>query len=110
MAKSDALTTDLAVRTFCDDVRKASGQEYKHLAVAAHELRAALAPYGRVRAWIVAAHLSLAANAAKSASAHAVATYFSFLKHFEPELTAAKTKKSGTSTTGGDGGSFRFGA
>src|ERR1051326_6159201 len=109
MAKSDALTRDLSVRTYCDSVRQASGQEYKHLAVAAHELRAALAPYGRVRAWIVAAHLSLAAHAAKSASAHAVATYFSFLKLFEPELTAAKTKKS-RKPKPGDSGPFRFGS
>jgi hypothetical protein len=107
MAKSDVLSTDLAVRTFCDEVRNLSGQEYKHLAVAAQELRAALAPYGRVRAWIVAAHFALAANAAKAASAHAVATYMSFLKHFEPEITAAKTKKSDKSKAG-DG--FRFGA
>lgn len=106
MAKSDALVTDLAVRTFCDEVRKASGQEFKHLAVGAQELRAVLAPYGRVRAWIVAAHLSLASQAAKSASAHAVATYMSFVKHFEPELTAAKSKKSKKTT--GDG--FKFGA
>jgi len=109
MAKSDALTTDESLRTFCDQVRKEAGDEFKHLAIGAHELRAVLAPYGRVRAWIVAAHLALAAQAAKSASAHAVATYASFVKHFEPELAAARAKKAKKSR-GGSGGGFHFGS
>jgi hypothetical protein len=115
MAKSsNALVTDAAVREFCNNVRLTAGQEYKHLGHAAHELRATLAPYGRVRAWIVAAHLSLASNAAKAASAHAVATYMAFIKHFEPELAAARAKQSRKSRGGsqqpGGGDGFRFGA
>jgi hypothetical protein len=93
MAKRDTvLRSEAALHEYCNSLRKTSGQEFKYLMDAASELRAALGGSSRVKAWIVSWHLVLAAHACKAASAHSVATYASFLKWFEPELTTARSK------------------
>jgi hypothetical protein len=97
------------LREHCDEVRRFSGEEYRHLAEGSRELRAALAPHGRIKAWIVAAHLQLAARCAKEASGHAVACYLSYLRHFEVEIAAATKKAAKKKTPIPPTGGFRFG-
>jgi hypothetical protein len=87
-----ALDNDIALRAYCDEARRVTGDEFKHLGQGAHNLRRALNKYGRMRAWIVSGHLMLAAHANKAASGHAIATYLAFLKHFEPELAEARRR------------------
>lgn len=79
--------------------------EYKLLVEASRELRSQLAPHGRTRAWRVAVQLSLASLLVRGALGDNVAAYASFLKHFGPELEAAKSK--GRSKGGMDFGSGR---
>jgi hypothetical protein len=112
------LDNDVALRAYCDEARRVTGDEFKHLGQGAHNLRRALARHGRLRAWIVSGHLMLAANAAKAASGHAIATYLAFLKHFEPELAEARRvnaskasrDKARAKSAGSSGGGFGFGA
>jgi hypothetical protein len=86
----DALDSVTALREYTNAARIATGDEFKYLGLAAANLRRALSPYGRVKAWIVAGHLLLAGLACKKASGHAVATYMAFLKHFEQEIALAQ--------------------
>jgi hypothetical protein len=90
---TDVMRSDQGLRDYCNGLRRLAGGEFKYLVEGSRELRRALGPHGRMRAWVVAGHLSLAAQAAKAASAHGVAAYLAFLKHFEPELTAARGKQ-----------------
>jgi len=86
------VATDEDLRAYCDNVRRTSAAEFKYMMHAAAELRAALVKgaggRGYAKAWLVSWHFILAAKCAKSASGHAVATYASFLKWFDPELKA----------------------
>lgn len=114
MARRDTpLTTDGALHEYCNVLRRELGIEFKYLEVAALNLRATLSPHGKVRAWIVAAQVHLAAECAKRGSAHAVATYMAFRKHFAPELAAA-ARKAGSKQAAKDktkaGHGFMFGS
>jgi hypothetical protein len=108
-----ALTAAEDLRDYCNEVRQFSGAEFKHLTVASRELQATLAPHGRIRARIVAAYLKLAANSARIASGHAVATYLAFLAKFDEEIALARrksAKKRKPNTGGPNSDGFKFGA
>src|SRR6478752_1799939 len=89
------LRSQESLHEYCNSVRKTAGSEFKYLLEGAAELRAALSggsAVNRVKAWFVSWHLVLAAQSAKTASAHAVATYGAFLKWFDAELDDARRK------------------
>jgi hypothetical protein len=110
-AKSKAvMRTADEMRDYCDALRMASAREYRQATEASRELRAVLSPHGYLRAWMVAGNLTLAARMCKLASGYAVATYLSFLKHFEVEIAEAKSRAPRAETRAAAGTSgFKFG-
>lgn len=97
------LTTDVAIREYCEKARKAFRQLHAELEIAADELQAYLAEVPNPpadsgyrssshRARIVAGHMRTAADASGRAAVAFVRVWRSLERQFAPELNAARGK------------------
>ncbi|WP_433868455.1 hypothetical protein [Saccharopolyspora sp. CA-218241] len=95
-----------SIRAYCERAREKFRPLYSELHVSAEELEAALRYVkstdpklggldSRVRAKLVSRQLKQAAAAVEVASKSSVATYMAFLKHFNPEVAAARKRGAG---------------
>ncbi|MCA1191358.1 MULTISPECIES: plasmid transfer protein TraA [unclassified Saccharopolyspora] len=101
---SPEFVSSSSIRQYCENARRLFHPLYHELHVSAEELEAALRyvktadpKFGgmdsRVRSKLVARQLKQAAAAIEVASKSTVATYMAFLKHYSPEVSAAREKQ-----------------